>query len=99
MKERVRDKAVDFAASQPAIVLLLRETPWHAKPSPGRVRSGNRLTTMRIRDSRRWVYLYRRQAEEDALHEARTRSFLGNLFFAVTQTTSLLFDSSKKKLP
>ena len=50
----------------------------------------NRMTRMRLRDGRRWVNLYREQALEAAIEEARTRSFLGSLYFAVTMMTKQL---------
>ena len=44
----------------------------------------NRLTRMRLRDGKRWTLAYRERAWSVALDEARSRSWLGSLFFAVT---------------
>jgi hypothetical protein len=39
---------------------------------------------MRLRDGKRWTLMYRERAWDVALDEARSRSWLGSLFFAVT---------------
>lgn len=43
----------------------------------------NRLSRMRMRDGERWALVYRERAWEVAVEEARTRSFLHSLYFAV----------------
>lgn len=55
----------------------------------------NRMLAMRMRDGRRWVRVYREKAWEAALEEARHRSFLSHLFYAVTNMTRLLYQPSR----
>ncbi len=43
----------------------------------------NRLRVMRMKDGRRWVNIYRGEAWDRALEEARHRSFLGTMLYAV----------------
>ena len=53
----------------------------------------NRMRAMRMRDGDRWVNAYRVAAMEQALHEARHRSFLSALYFAVTHMTRTFTES------
>jgi hypothetical protein len=46
----------------------------------------NRLLAMRMRDSRRWTLSYRDRAWKVAVNEARRRSFLSTIIFAVMHT-------------
>lgn len=44
----------------------------------------NRLRSMRMRDSKRWTLHYRDAAWNLAVREARQRSFLGSILFAMS---------------
>ncbi len=50
----------------------------------------SRLSTMRMRDNKRFTLTYWEKAWEAALEEARTRSFLGALYYAVLGASRLL---------
>ena len=65
------------------ITRFIVDTTW-ASPFRHGVRTGNRATTMRMRDARRWVFQYRAKAEERAIEEARKhpiRTFLSALHY------------------
>jgi hypothetical protein len=93
-----KDKATDHFQDRRAmpVILLLRETPWHARPRGRTVRTGNRFNIMRARDARRWVYTYRQVAEKQAELEAKNRSFLHRLMSVVMATTSMLSEERKR---
>ena len=50
----------------------------------------NRMRALRMRDGHRWVKVYRQRAWDAAVEEARTRSFLSHLLFAVTHMSRIL---------
>jgi hypothetical protein len=44
----------------------------------------NRMRDLRMRDGARWTLVYREKAWEQAIAEARRRSFLSNLYYAIS---------------
>jgi hypothetical protein len=44
----------------------------------------NRMADIRFRDGRRWVKVYRDRAWNVAVEEARKRSTLGTIFYAIS---------------
>ena len=65
------------------ITRFIVDTTW-ASPFRHGVRTGNRAITMRMRDARRWVNIYRKGAELRAFEEARKRplrTFLSALHY------------------
>lgn len=62
--------------------------------SSGPGNPSNRVTTMRMRDQRRWMFSYRRAAEDRALDEARHRSWRHRLFNLMYFTEHLLRDKN-----
>jgi hypothetical protein len=50
----------------------------------------NRLRAMRMKDGKRWTLIYRERAWQTALEEARTRSFLGAVYYACLGASRLL---------
>lgn len=50
----------------------------------------NRMRDMRMRDGQRWVNVYREEAWDVAVEEARRRSVLGHLYYAIGYTLRML---------
>ena len=52
------------------VTRFIVDTTW-VRPYIGKPRTGNRMTTMRLNDQRRWTHLYRLDAEKKALEHAK----------------------------